>query len=209
MLLQGKTMTKIRWLLVITIIYVAVLAVGYRLTQPEPETVAAAPVPPASVRVKTESILAQAMTIEAVETRGLARLVEPVTLFESSELGFHLSYPATWQTLTPSTTMAVFKSPDGTSLVKVEAVGPRPADGLAPFVDRSLGPDAVLSRQMLTIHGQPAERVLVYSKQAGGQVTTFYIDVNGSIFVVTGVGEQRSIELIARSFNGPLAVAQR
>lgn len=202
-------MTKIRWLLVITIISVAVLTAGYRLTQPEPETVAAAPVPPVSVQVKTESIAAQALTIEAVDARGLTRTVEPVALFESSGLGFHLTYPVAWHSLTPSTTLAVFKSPDGATLVKVEAVGPRPVDGLAPFVDRSLGQDVVLSRQMLTIHSQPAERVLAYSELAGGQVTAFYIDVNGSIFVVTGVGEQRSIELIARSFNGPLAVAQR
>ena len=202
-------MTKIRWLLIITIICIAVLIAGFRLTQPEPEMVAAAPVPPPSIPVKTESILAQATTIEAVEARGLARPVEPVALFESSELGFHLSYPVAWQTLIPSTTLAVFKSPDGASLVKVEAVGPRPADGLASFVDRSLGHDVVLSRQLLTIHGQPAQRVVAYSELAGGQVTTFYIDVNGSIFVVTGVGEQKSIELIARSFNGPLAVAQK
>ncbi len=202
-------MTKIRWLLVMTIICLAVLVGGYRLTHPEPEMVAAAPVRPASVQVKTESIAAQAMTIEAVEARGLARPVEPVALFASSELGLHLSYPADWQVLIPSTTLAVFKSPDGASLVKVEAVGSRPADGLASFVDRSLGRDLVLSRQILTVHGLPAERVVAYSPLAGGQVTTFYIDDNGSIFVVTGIGEQRSIELIARSFNGPLAVAQR
>jgi hypothetical protein len=151
-LLQGKTMTKIRWLLVMTIICLAVLVVGYRLTHSEPETVAAAPVRPVSVQVKAESIAAQAMTIEAVEARGLVRPVEPVALFASSELGFHLSYPADWQVLTPSTTLAVFKSPDGANLVKVEAVGPRPVDGLAAFVERSLGQDLVLSRQILTVH---------------------------------------------------------
>ena len=201
-------MTKIRWILVIAVICVAVLVAGFRLTQPDPEIAVAAPVPPMLVQLKTESIATQVMTIEAVEARGLVRLVEPVTVFEAAQLGFHLSYPAAWEVLTPSTAMAVFKSPDGRSLVKVEAVGPLPADGLARFVDRSLGNEVVLSRQLLTVQGLPAERVVTYVDTIGGQVTHFYIDYDQTVFAVTGVGEQRSIELIARSFNAPQAVAQ-
>jgi len=201
-------MTKVRWLLVIAVICVAVLVVGYRLTQPEPETVAAAPVPPVSVQTKTESLNAQATTIEEVEARSVLAVVEPMALFEA-EQGYHVSYPVDWKTLTPSTTMSVLKSPDGVSVVKVEAVGPVPADGLAPFVDRSLGSEMVLSRQLLTVHGLPAERIVAYSDTVGGQITTFYIDNNGTIFTVTGVGEQKAIEMIARSFNAPQVVAQR
>jgi hypothetical protein len=105
--------------------------------------------------------------------------------------------------------MTVIQSPDGASSVKVEAVGPLPADGLAAFVDRSLGDEVLFSRQLLTVHGQPAERVVAYSDTANGQVTTFYINANGSVFVITGVGQQKDIELIARSFNGPLELALR
>ena len=201
-------MTKVRWLLVIAVICVVVLVVGYRLTQPEPETVAAAPVPPVPAQTKTESLSAQATTIEEVEARSVLAVVEPMTLLEA-EQEYHVNYPVDWETLTPSTTMTVLKSPDGESIVKVEAVGPVPADGLAPFVDRSLGSEMVFSRQLLTVHGLPAERIVAYSDTVGGQITTFYIDNNGTIFTVTGVGEQKAIEMIARSFNAPQVVAQR
>ena len=202
-------MIKIRWILLIAIICIALLVAGYRLTQPEPEMVAAAPVPPASVQVKTESLSIQATTVEEVEARGVSRIVPEMALFESQVLGYHLSLPVGWQTSAPSTTMAVIKSPDGASIVKVEAVGPLPADGLAAFVDRTLGDDVVFSRQLLTVHGQSAERVVASSNTLNGQVTTFYIDNNGSVFVITGIGQQKDIEMIARSFNGPLEVALR
>ena len=166
-------MIKIRWILLIAIICVALLVAGYRLTQPEPETVAAAPVPPASVQIKTESVSVQATTVEEVEARGVPIGTITMALFESEALGYHLSYPIDWQTSIPSTTMTVIKSADNSSIVKVEAVGPLPADGLAAFVDRSLGDDIVFSRQLLTVHGLPAERVVAYSGAADGQVTTF------------------------------------
>lgn len=189
-----------------TIICGALLVAGYRLTQPEPEMVAAAP---ASIPMKTESLDLQATTIEEVEARGGARTVPAYALFESQTSGYHLSRPVGWQTSTPSTTLTVIQSPDGASIVKVEAVGPLPADGLAAFVDRSLGNDVVFSRQLLTVHGQPAERVIAYSDRVNSQVTTFYINANGSVFVITGVGQQQAIELIARSFNGPLELVLR
>lgn len=197
-------MKKIRWILLIAIICVSLLVAGYRLTQPEPEMVAAAP---ASIPMKTESLDLQATTIEEVEGRGGSRTVPALALFQSPASGYHLSRPVGWQTSSPSTTLTVIKSPDGASIVKVEAVGPLPADGLAAFVDRSLGNDLVFSRQLLTVHGQPAERVVAYSDMANGQVTTFYINANGSVFAITGVGQQKDIELIARSFNGPLELA--
>ena len=199
-------MRKIRWILLTAIMCVALLVVGYRLTQPEPEMVSAAP---ASIPVKTETLNLQATTIEEVEARGGSRTVPAMALFESQASGYHLNRPVGWLTSSPSTTMTVIKSPDGASIVKVEAVGPLPADGLAAFVDRSLGNDVVFSRQLLTVHGQPAERVVAYSDRANGQVTTFYINANGSVFVITGVGQQQDIELIARSFNGPLEMALR
>jgi hypothetical protein len=206
---QDRIMTKIRWILLIAIICMALLVAGYRLTQPEPEMVAAASVPPASVQVKTESLNVQATTMEEVDARGGSRIAPERALFMSQASGYHLSRPVGWQTVNLSTTMTVIKSPDGASIVKVEAVGPLPADGLAAFVDRSLGNDVVFSRQLLTVHGQPAERVVAYSDRANGQVTTFYIDAKGSVFIIAGVGHQKDIELIARSFNEPLELALR
>jgi len=202
-------MIKIRWILLIAIICVAFLVAGYRLTQPEPETAAAAPVPPASVQVKTETLSIQATTVEEVEARGVPTTAMEMALFELEELGYHLNRPVGWQTSISSSTMTIIKSPDGASLVKVEAVGPLPADGLAAFVDRSISEHIVFSRQLLTVHGLPAERVVAYSDTVDGQVTTFFIDDNGSVFVITGVGQQKGIELIARSFNAPLEVALR
>jgi hypothetical protein len=202
-------MTKIRWILVITIICLAVLVAGFRLTQPEPEIVEAAPVPPAVALVKTETLDVQATSIEEVEARRAQTVLEQMAVFADEQSGYHVSYPLDWEQLALSTSVALFQSPDGASKVKVEAVGPLPADGLAPFVDRSLGDDIVYSRQLLTVHGLPAERVVAYSVAAGSQVTTFYIDQGASVFVVTGNGDQKSIEMIARSFNAPQVVAQR
>jgi hypothetical protein len=50
---------------------------------------------------------------------------------------------------------------------------------------------------------------VAYSETLERQITTFYIDHGGSIFVVTGTGDQLSIEMIARSFNAPQVVAQK
>jgi hypothetical protein len=116
-------MIKIRWILLIAIICMALLVAGYRLTQPEPEMVSAAP---ASVLVKTEALNVQATTLEEVEARGVLRIAPNTVLFQSQASGYHLSRPVGWQTSTPSTTMTVIQSPDGASSVKVEAVGPLP-----------------------------------------------------------------------------------
>jgi hypothetical protein len=200
-------MTKIRWLFIISIILIALVIAGFRLTQPEPETVVAAPVPPPAV--KTESLSVQALTSEEVEIRSVAVVNEQKAIFKDATLGYHLSYPLHWEKETLSSTTVLFQSPDGTSQVRVEAVGPLPADGLAPFVDRSLGDEIIYSRQLLTVHGLPAERVVAYSEPLGQQVTTFYIELDGNIFLVTGTGYQKSIEMIARSFNAPQVIAQR
>lgn len=200
-------MTKLRWILVVSIILVAVLAAGYRLTRPEPETAAAAPVPP--VAQKTEALSLQVTTVEEVAARGLVVAAEPLAVFTAEESGFHISYPGNWDRLTLSTTTTLLQSPDGASRVQVEDAGPLPADGLAAFVDRSLGSDIIYSRQLLTVHGLPAERVVTYSDTAGSSVTTFYIQLNGSVIVVTGSGEQQAIEMIARSLNAPQLVALR
>lgn len=200
-------MTKIRWFFIISIILIALVVAGFRLTQPEPETVVAAPVPPPAV--KMESLNAQALTIEEVEARNAVAASQQKAIFKDASLGYHLSYPLHWEKERLSSTTALFQSPDGASQVKVEAAGPLPADGLAPFVDRSLGNEILYSRQLLTVHGLPAQRVVAYSRALGQQVTTFYIERDGNVFVVTGTGHQKSIEMIARSFNAPQVVAQR
>ncbi len=200
-------MTKIRWIFVTCIVLVAVVVAGYRLSQPEPETVAAAPVPPSAA--KMESISAQMTTVEEVEVQSLSAAVDQMALFKEDTLGYHLSYPRGWEKQTLSSTTTLFQAPDGASQVKVEAVGPLPADGLAAFVDRSVTGDMVYSRQLLTVHGLPAQRVVAYSETVEDQVTTFYLELDGNVFVVVGTGQQRPIEMIARSFNAPQLVAQR
>jgi hypothetical protein len=136
-------------------------------------------------------------------------MADPVKVFEDEVFGYHLSYPAAW-TLTPlSSHVVAFQSLDGVTRVKVEVASVLPADGLAGFVDRSLGSDVVLTRQLLTVHGAPAERVQVFSDAAGGQVTYFFITTNGMVYLITGVGEQKAIEAVARSFNAPQFMALR
>lgn len=196
---------QIRWMLIIIIICEAILAAGYRLTQVEPETAAAA----APVLVVDRAISAQATTIEEVQARNVRPLTSQTVTFTDQLFGYRLSYPADWYKLELSSNVIVFQSVDGTTRVKVEVAGPLPVDGLAAFVDRSLVSDIVLTRQLLTIHGLPAERVLVYSEGTGSQVTNFYISADSMVYVISGFGEQKLVESVARSFNAPQVVALR
>ncbi len=201
-------MTKLRWILVIAIVCLALLATGYRLSQPEPETVAAAPVLPVS-SVKVESLAYQATTPDEVEARGLASPVEQRAVFAGEQFGAPISYPTAWERQELSSEVVVFQSPAAETVVRMEAAGPLPADGLARFVDRSLAGEMVLSRQLLTVHGLPAERVITYPDTVDNQVTTFYINTGDTVVVINGTGQQKAIETVARSFNAPQVVAQR
>ena len=194
-------MMKIRWLIGIAIICGAMGMAAYRLAQAEPEIVTAAPAK------ALPSV--QATTIEEVVARGEQPAVDPTVVFEEQASGYHLTYPYDWDRATVSANVVSFHSPDRTTQVKVEAVGPLPADGLTAFVERTLGNDQALSRQSLTVHGQPAERVITQSPETGDPVTTFFIEAEASAYLIRGVGEQRAIEMIARSFNAPRLVAQR
>lgn len=194
----------IRWIIVITIICAAVLMAGYRLVQPEVAEVSAAPVAVAS---KNVSLNMQATSVEQVEARDKQGIVQPAVVFEDDDYGYHISYPAGWEMLELSSEVVIFRAVDGVTRVKVEAVGPIAGDGLAPFVDRSLHNDDVLSRQSLTIHGFNAERVVAFANSPGGQKTTFFIDADDTAYVITGLGQQSLIENIARSFNAPQVVA--
>ncbi len=180
----------------------AVLVAGFRLSQSDSEVAVAALV---SAPVKA-SISEQAMDPPAIAVQPI---VDQVTVFDNDVFNYHLSYPADWNRQQPSANVVIFQSPNQTTEVKVEAVGPLPADGLTAFVNRSLGQDIVISRQSLTIHNLPAERVLAFSDRIDGQVTTFYLDAGKSAYVITGVGEQKAIEQIVRSFNAPEWVAQQ
>jgi len=194
----------IRWIIVITIICAAVLVAGYRLVQPEVADVSAAPAAAAS---KNISLTMQATTIDEVEARGGQSIVQPTVLFQDDDYGYHISYPTGWEMLELSSNVVIFQSVDGVTRVKVEAVGSVAADGLVPFVDRSLHNDDVLSRQSLTIHGLAAERVVAFADSPGGQKTTFFIDADDTAYVITGLGQQSLIENVARSFNAPQVVA--
>lgn len=196
---------QIRWMLIITIICAAILAVGYRLTQVEAETAAAA----APVSVVDRAISDQATTIEEVQARNIRPLTDQNITFTDDLFGYRISYPASWYKTELSSNVIMFQSTDGATRVKLEVAGPLPSDGLTAFVDRSLTNDSVLTRQLLTIHGLPAERVLLYSEGTGSQVTNFYISADSMVYVVSGFGEQKVVESVARSFNAPQVVALR
>jgi len=195
---------KIHSIIVIAIICGALLMGGYRLSQSE--EIAEAALVPAPVKAP---VSIQATTLEEVEARAVQLVVEETAIFDNEVFGYHLSYPVAWEKQQLSGNVVVFQSPDHTTQVKVEAVGPLPADGLTPFVDRSLGSDILISRQSLTIHSFPAERVIAFSDNVGGQITSFYVDAGDSAYVISGVGEQKAIEMIARSFNTPELVVQQ
>lgn len=196
----------IRWIIVIAIICTAVLVAGYRLLQPELAEVSAAPV---NDVLKNVSLDVQATAIEQVEARGVQTVVAQTILFEDDDFDYHISYPVAWDRLELSSNVVIFQAADGVTSIKIEAIGPVSADGLAPFVDRSLYNDVVLSRQTLTIHGYPAQRVIAFADSPGGQKTTFFIETADSAYVITGMGQQTLVEGIARSFNAPQVVAQR
>jgi hypothetical protein len=196
---QDKMMKTIRWILMLGIVCGAILVAGYRLTQFEMEASAAVSV---SAPVKP-SLSVQATTVQEVA------VVDRTAVFEDGTFGYHIRYPLDWDKVQLSDYVVSFRSPNGASQVKVEAVGSLPADGLSPFVDRSLGNDIVISRQLLIVHSISAERVVTFSDVIGSQITTFYLDGGESVFVVTGIGEQKAIEMVARSFSIPQLVAQR
>lgn len=195
---------KIQSIAIIVILLGVVFLGGYYLSQSE-KVVEAAPV---SVPVKAP-VSVQATSIEEVEAQGIQPVVEQTAVYNNQVFNYHLSYPVAWNNEKPSANVVVFQSPDHITQVRVEAVGPLPADGLAAFVDRSLGRDILISRQLLTVQGFPAERVIVFSDRVGGQMTSFYIDAGTSAYIISGVGEQAAIEMVARSFNAPQMVAQR
>jgi hypothetical protein len=196
---------KFRLTLLITLIGGAILGAGYRLSQTELEVIAAAPKP--AIIYKEAPISSQATTVEEIIARQGQPGVEPVQVFEDGLFGYQLSYPIKWTKTQLSSHAVAFQSPEGATRVKVEVASVLPADGLAAFVDRSLGPDILLTRQQLTIHGFPAERVLVFSDAAGDQVTYFYLNADNRVYIVTGFGEQKAIEAIARSFNASQLLA--
>ena len=196
---------QIRWMLIITIICAAILGAGYRLTRVEAETAAAA----APVSVVDRAISAQATTIEEVQARNVRPLTDQTITFTDELFGYRLSYPADWYKTELSSNVIVFQSTDGATRVRVEVAGPLPGDGLTAFVDRSLVNDIVFTRQSLTIHSLPAERVLVHADGTGSQVTNFYISADGMVYVISGFGEQKLVESVARSFNAPQVVALR
>jgi hypothetical protein len=189
---------KFRLILLITLICGALLGAGYRLSQTELDVNAAAPKP---AIIHKAPISSQATTVEEVLARQGRPDAEPAQRFEVGLFGYHVSFPMDWNNTQLSSLAIAFQSPDGETRVKVEVASVLPADGLAAFVDRSLGPDILLTRQQLTIHGFPAERVLIFSDTAGDQVTYFYINADNRVYLITGSGEQKAIEAIARSFN--------
>jgi hypothetical protein len=193
---------RVGTVIALVIISGAVLVAGFRLSQSDSEVAVAALV---SAPVKA-SISEQAMDTPAVAVQSV---VDQVTVFDNDVFNYQLDYPVDWNRQQPSANVVIFQSPDQTTEVKIEAVGPLPADGLTAFVNRSLDQDIVISRQSLTVHGLPAERTLAFSDRIDGQVTTFYVDAGKSAYVITGVGEQKAIEQIARSFNAPEWVAQQ
>lgn len=201
-------MIQKRWfriVMTIAIIGMALATAGYRLTQPEPETVAAD-----QARANVAPVEARLISLQStVVDKSMPVLDEQMIVFKNELFGYNIDYPVDWGLHELAANTVRFEAPDGQTSVTVEAVGPLANDDLATFVDLSLGQERVLSRQLLTVHGYPAERVISYPQDVGVQVTNFFINTQTSAFVITGIGEQRPIELIARSFNAPEALAWR
>lgn len=196
---------KFRWIVMVVIIVGALLIAGYRLAQSEPDIVTAAP----AIAPVKEPISVQATTIEEVMARGVLPASDQPMMVENEVFGYHISYPHNWNRVNVSTNVVTFQSSQSGTEVTVETGGPLPADGLAAFVDRNLGNHMVISRQLLTIHSLPAERIIVYSTETQGQETIFFIESDASVYIISGVGEQKLIEMVARSFSNPQLVAQR
>lgn len=192
---QGKKM-KIRVIITIVLLGMIAVAAGYQLNQAGLEASAAEP---AAVKASPSS---QATTIEEVQLRAAQPAALRPATFADDLFSYHLVYPLGWEADRVAGNQVVFRSPDGSANVTVEAVGPL-GEELTTFVNRSLGDNIVISRQSLTVHGLPAERVIAYSDKAGSQITLFFIDAGSSAYVLTGVGEQQAVEMIARSFNSP------
>ena len=158
-------MTKLRIALIITIGLIAVTAVAVRFTQPEPETAAAAPSHIVAAPPKTESISLQMTAVESVARQATV----PMALYKAADIDYHLNYPADWSYLILSSAATLFQSSNGDTQVTVELAGPLPADGLSPFVSRSLSPNQqIYSHQLLTVHGLPAERARRAAATASG-----------------------------------------
>ncbi|MBI1879836.1 MAG: hypothetical protein HYR94_16710 [Chloroflexi bacterium] len=195
---------KIQSIAIIVILLGVVLFGAYYLSQSE-EVVEAAPV---LAPVKAP-LSVQATSVEAVEAQRILPLTDQIVTYQNEVFNYHLTYPADWTEQQPSANVVIFQSPDHTTEVRVEAVGPLPTDGLTAFVDRSLGRDILISRQSLILHNLPAERVIVFSDRVSNQVTSFYVDAGKCAYVISGTGQQKAIEQIARSFTGLELVAQR
>lgn len=193
----------IRWMLILTATCAALLIAGYSLTQGKPEVVGAA------VPVVDKVIGRQATTVEEVRARLIQPLRTETVVVVDNLFGYHLAYPAGWLKTELSSDVVLLQSTDGASQVKIEIAGVLPADGLAAFVDRSRGQEMLLTRQSLTIHGFPAERLLLYSDKLSRQVTNFYLTADDMVYVISGSGQQKAIESIARSFNAPQLIALR
>ncbi len=198
------TRQYIRSIIILAILSGAIFVTGYRLSHPAPDIMTTADDEAVTV-TETRSLVAQATTVEDM----VPTPAEQMVVYNNQMFDYHLDYPVGWQINQTTANVSQFESPDGVSRVTVEAIGSLPAEGLAAFVARNLGEQMVISHQTLTIHSQPAERVIVYAEDLGAQETNFFIETDASLVIITGVGEQKPIEMIARSFNAPQAVAQR
>jgi hypothetical protein len=195
----------IRWMFIATLTLATILAGSYSLAQVKPEQVIAGPAAPV---IAKPSISVQATSVEEVEARPLKPLLGQEILINDQILGYSVSYPADWHKMTLSSSVVWFQSVDTETHVKIEVAGALPTDGLSRFIDRSLGQDILLTRQSLTIHGHPAERLQLFSDEVGGQLTRFYIQADEMIYLIAGSGEQKLIERVARSFSAPQPIAQ-
>ncbi len=195
----------IRFLLVGSIIGSAIIVAGYRLGQPEPETVVAEAPKVRTAPLVERSISQQALNV--VESTDVDNGTE-MTSFVNGQFGYQIHYFENWQQNEVAPNQVALASPDGKSVLTVEAVGPL-TDGLSAWVDRSLGEDMILTRQLLTVQGLEAERLIVLSEATGEQQTKFFIASEDSAFLLVGTGEQKSIELIARSFQNSEFLALR
>ncbi len=196
---------KIRTMITLGLLAILVLGAGYALTRTDLEANAAVP----AGAPERAPLSVQATSLEEVQARQEPALVNQTAVFDHQIFDYNLVYPLGWDMVEVTGSRLMFRSPDKTTEVTIEAIGPLPAGDLTAFVNNSLADDIIISRQSLTVHGMPAERVLAHSDKVGGRVTYFFIDGGEMAYLVSGTGEQKPVEMIARSFNSPQPIAQR
>jgi len=190
---------RIRLILTIITVCIAIPVVNQLLHTDDINIVSAAT--PVDRFVERPSLTNQATSIVEVEKRQLKPLGDALTSFQDEIFGYQVNYPATWQVEQIAPNEVVFKSLADQAQVTVVAVGLLTNNDLASYVSNYTANETIITRQLLTINGFSAERVILYSDISGEQQTKFFLNTETSAYVIIGTGNRTITELIAQSLN--------